>query len=99
MHNIAQSIYLLSDGCRSFTEHAINGLEADEKRIHQFLHGSLMLVTALSPVIGYDKCSEIAHKAYHDGSSLKEAAVALGYLSAEEFDSNIDPEKMAKPHG
>lgn len=94
IYNLCQSIYLLSDGCRSFTTHAINGLQANEKRIRELLQGSLMLVTALSPIIGYDKAAEIAHKAFHDGTTLREACLALGYLSAEKFDEYVKPEAM-----
>lgn len=92
--NYLHSVQLLADSCRMFTEFCVVGLQADEKKIHHFLHHSLMLVTALSPVIGYDKSSEIAHKALHEGTSLKEAALALGYLSAAEFDQYVVPEAM-----
>ena len=99
IYNYVQSATLLSDSCALFKEFCIDGLQADKKKIDYFLHNSLMLVTALNPVIGYDKSSEIAHKALHDNSSLKEAAVALGYLTAEEFDRNVKPEEMTHPHG
>lgn len=94
IHNFLQSVRLLADGCISFHEHCVNGIVADTNRIDQLMRNSLMLVTALNPHIGYDKAAEIAKKAYHDNSSLKEAAVALGYLSAEQFDSWVIPEKM-----
>lgn len=94
IYNLIQSIYLLSDTCRSFTEHCVIGIEANKSKIDYYLKNSLMLVTALNPVIGYDKAAKIAKKAYHDESSLKEACLALGYLSAEEFDKAVDPKKM-----
>ena len=94
IHNFLQSIRLLADGCISFNEHCASGITADTDRIDQLMRNSLMLVTALNPHIGYDKAAEIAKKAYRDNSSLKEAAVALGYLSVEQFDSWVIPEKM-----
>jgi fumarate hydratase class II len=94
IHNLLHSVRLLSDSCRSFTEFAIHGLQADEKRIATYVADSLMLVTALSPVIGYDKAAKIAHHAHHHGTSLKEACLALQYLSAEEFDKAVRPEDM-----
>lgn len=97
VHNFIHSIRLLSDGCRSFTEHAIKGLKANEAEIKAMVNRSLMLVTALSPIIGYDKAAKIAHKAYHDGTTLREACLALGYLSGEEFDRNVKPEEMVHP--
>jgi fumarate hydratase class II len=99
IHNYIQSATLLADSCLLFKEFCIDGLQADKKKIDYFLKNSLMLVTALSPVIGYDKSSEIAHKALHDDSSLKEAALALGYLTAAEFDQYVKPEEMTHPHG
>jgi fumarate hydratase class II len=94
IYNLIQSIYLLSDTCRSFTEHCAVGIEANLLVIDHYLQNSLMLVTALNPVIGYDKAAKIAKKAYTDNSSLKAACLALGYLSEEEFDTAIDPKKM-----
>ena len=94
IHNFLQSVRLLADGCISFNEHCAVGITADTQRIDQLMRNSLMLVTALNPHIGYDKAAEIAKKAYHDNSSLKEAAVALGYLSVDQFDSWVIPEKM-----
>lgn len=95
--NLLHSIRLLTDSCHSFREFAIEGLEADEAKIKHYVDDSLMLVTALNPVIGYDKAAEIAKKAYQDGSSLKEAAVALGHLSAEQFDEHVKPADMIHP--
>jgi fumarate hydratase class II len=97
IHNLLHSVRLLSDSCRSFTEFAIHGLQADEKRIATYVADSLMLVTALSPVIGYDKAAKIAHHAHHHGTSLKEACLALQYLSAEDFDKAVKPEDMIAP--
>lgn len=96
--NYIQSATLLSDSCLLFKEFCVDGLQADKKKIDYFLKNSLMLVTALSPIIGYDKASEIAHKALHDDSNLKEAALALGYLTSDEFDRYVKPEEMTHPH-
>jgi fumarate hydratase, class II len=92
--NFLNSVRLLADACRSFTDHCVHGLELNCQRIDQNLKNSLMLVTALSPKIGYDKAAEIAHKAHHENLSLREAALALGYLSGEEFDAIVRPEDM-----
>ena len=94
IYNLIQSIYLLSDASRSFTEHCVHGLKANLGQIKQYLQNSLMLVTALNPVIGYDKAAKIAKKAHTDGLTLKEAALALGYLTAEQFDAAVKPENM-----
>jgi fumarate hydratase class II len=94
IHNLLHSVRLLADSCHSFTEYAVKGLYANELKIKQHLNDSLMLVTALNPVIGYDKSAKIAHKAHHDNLRLREACVALGYLSGEEFDKAVDPSKM-----
>ena len=96
-YNIIQSIRLLADACDSFRIHAVDGIEANEERIHSNLYNSLMLVTALNPHIGYDKAAEVAKKAYKDNSSLREAIIGLGYLSGEDFDRLVQPEKMIKP--
>jgi len=94
IYNLIQSIYLLADACRSFNEHCAEGIEANKNKIDSYVENSLMLVTALNPVIGYDKAAQIAKKAYKDNSSLKEACLALGFLTAEEFDKALDPKKM-----
>lgn len=94
IHNLLHSIRLLSDACHSFTAFAIEGLAANENKIRKYLERSLMLVTALSPVIGYDKAAQIAHKAHHDETSLKEACLALGYLDEATFDKSVKPETM-----
>jgi fumarate hydratase class II len=97
IHNFLHSVRLLADACHSFTEHCAIGIEVDRKQVDQYVQKSLMLVTALSPVVGYDKAAEIAHTAHVDGSSLREAAVKLGYLSADDFDKWVKPENMTHP--
>jgi fumarate hydratase class II len=97
IHNFLNSVRLLSDACRSFTDHCIVGMELDHVRIRENVANSLMLVTALTPKIGYDKAAEIAHKAHHDHSSLRAAALKLGYLTEKEFDELVRPEKMTHP--
>ena len=93
-HNMLQSIRLLADGMLSFDAHCAVGIEPESARIAELLERSLMLVTALNPHIGYDKAAAIAKKAHQDGSSLREAAIASGYLSAAEFDAWVVPAKM-----
>lgn len=97
--NVMQSIKVLADSCNSFTDFLVAGLKPDREQINAFLHRSLMLVTALTPVIGYDKAAQIAHLAQAQGLTLKEAALQLGYISAEDFDRLVDPHKMAYPGG
>jgi fumarate hydratase, class II len=97
IYNLLHSIRLLADSCRSFTHYAILDLQANKQKINEYVTESLMLVTALNPVIGYDKAAKIAHKAYVDGTSLKEACLALGFLTSEEFDAAVQPAKMANP--
>lgn len=94
IHSLLQSIRLLSDGCRSFRQHCIEGLVPDVERMQQLLDNSLMLVTALNPVIGYDQAAEIAKKAYAEGTSLKAAAMSLGYLDEQAFDQAVRPQDM-----
>lgn len=94
IRNLLRSTHLLTDGCRSFTEHFLEGLEANREQIAKTLERSLMLVTALRGKIGYDKAAAIALKAYHDNTTLKEAALSLGYLTGEEFDAMVVPEAM-----
>ena len=96
--NVLQSIDIISDSCKSFTDYLVRGLKVNEKQIDRFLTSSPMLVTALSPVIGYDKASEIAHLAMEKEISLKEACLELGYVSSEEFDRIVDTYRMAHPH-
>jgi fumarate hydratase class II len=97
IHNFLNSVRLLSDACCSFTDHCVVGMELDHARIRENVANSLMLVTALTPKIGYDKAAEIAHKAHHDHSSLRAAALKLGYLTEKEFDELVRPEKMTHP--
>jgi fumarate hydratase, class II len=96
-YNVLQSIRLLADAARSFADKCVIGIEADRARIDDLLHRSLMLVTALNPRIGYDNAAKVAKKAHTDGTTLKEAAIALGLLTAEEFDELVRPEKMLGP--
>jgi len=93
-HNFLQSVRLLADGMASFNEHCAAGIEPNRERIAELVARSLMLVTALNPHIGYDKSAQIAKKAHKEGSSLREAALALGYVTAEEFDAWVKPENM-----
>jgi fumarate hydratase class II len=97
IYNLLQSVRLLGDGCRSFGENCVAGIEANEQVIKSHVEKSLMLVTALNPYIGYDKAAQIAKHAHEHGTTLKEAAVALDILSAEEFDRLVVPEKMTGP--
>jgi fumarate hydratase, class II len=96
-YNVMQSVALMTDACRTFREFAVDGLQPDLAQIQRHLDNSLMLVTALSPVIGYDKAADVAKKAHKEGSTLKEAALALGYLSEDEFDASVRPEDMTHP--
>ena len=95
--NYLRSVHLLADACESFDEHCARGIEPDLERIREHVSRSLMLVTGLAPRLGYDKAAEIAKKAHKDGSTLKEAALALGHVTAEEFDRDVRPEKMTGP--
>src|SRR5262245_48279859 len=97
IHAFLQSARLLADGCRSFEEHCARGIRPNQARIRALLEGSLMLVTALSPHIGYDKAAEIAKKAHREGRTLREAALALGYVSARDFDRWVRPADMTGP--
>ena len=97
IYNLLQSIRLLADSCRSFNDHCVVGIEPNKTQIEKHLKGSLMLVTALNPHIGYDNAAKVAKKAYQDNSTLKEAAAALNLLKPEEFDEKVRPEKMIGP--
>jgi fumarate hydratase, class II len=94
IRNFLHSARLLSDACRTFREFCVEGLGADRERIEDLVHRSLMLVTALAPRIGYDKAAEIAKKAHHEGTTLREAALSLGYLTEAEYDEMVVPEQM-----
>jgi len=94
---LLQSIRLLGDAARSFTDKCVVGIDANRPRIDELLENSLMLVTALAPRIGYDKAAEIAKRAHADGTTLKAAALSLGYVSAANFDDWVRPELMTQP--
>jgi fumarate hydratase class II len=93
-YNFLQSARLLADGMRSFEEHCVRGITPNRERIAELVDRSLMLVTALSPHIGYDKAAEIAKKAHHEGSTLKQAAIALAYVTSAEFELWVKPKMM-----
>jgi fumarate hydratase class II len=97
VRNVLHSTRILTDACRTFREFAIEGLQPNRERIAELVGSSLMLVTALSPKIGYDKAAEIAKKAHHEGTTLKEAALSLGYLTEAEYDEAVIPERMTGP--
>ena len=97
IYNLLQSIRLLADSCRSFNDHCVVGIEPNKTQIEKHLNGSLMLVTALNPHIGYDNAAKVAKKAYQENTTLKESAMALGLLTADEFDEKVRPEKMTGP--
>jgi fumarate hydratase class II len=94
IYNFLHSVRLLTDACRSFREHCVDGMEIDRDRIEAYVKNSLMLVTALAPKIGYDKAAEIAKKAHHEKLSLRESTLKLGYLTEKDFDELVCPEKM-----
>ena len=98
IHNITQSLRILADGCTNFRKFLVEGTEPNLKKIGEYVERSLMLVTALSPVIGYDKSSQIAHYAMDRDLTLKAAALELGFVSEAEFDRVVDPTKMVKPY-
>jgi fumarate hydratase class II len=95
--NVLRSIALLSDAAESFTRNCVAGIEPDRARIAELVERSLMLVTALAPSIGYDAAAKVARKAHADGTTLREAAAALGLVDAEEFDRIVRPEAMLGP--
>jgi fumarate hydratase class II len=96
--NLAQSITLMTDGCTNFRRFLVEGTQPNHKKIKEYVDRSLMLVTALAPVIGYDKASKIAHHAMDNDLTLKQAALQLGFVSEEEFDRVVDPAKMVRPY-
>ena len=98
IYNVTDSITLLAEGCTNFRKFLVEGTQPNEKRIREYLDRSLMLVTALSPVIGYDKASRIAHYAMDNDLTLKEAALRLGFVTEELFDRVVDPAKMVRPY-
>ena len=97
LHNVLTSAELLADGCNSFDEHCAKGIEPDDERIREHMENSLMLVTALNPHIGYEKAARIARTAYLENISLREAALKLGLVTAEQFDAWVRPEEMTRP--
>ncbi|MGO4714515.1 class II fumarate hydratase [Bradyrhizobium sp. 2TAF24] len=96
-HCMLQSIGLLADAARSFTDHCVSGIRADETRIHELMQRSLMLVTALAPKIGYDNAAKVAKTAHANGTTLREEAVRLGFVTPAEFDQLVQPDKMTQP--
>ena len=94
IHNVLQSVRLLTDGMASFDRHCVAGIEPNRDRIAELVNRSLMLVTALNPHIGYDKAAQIAKKAHKENLSLRESALALGYLTEEQFDQWVVPTRM-----
>jgi fumarate hydratase class II len=96
--NVTHSITIMTDGCTNFRKFLVEGTRPNVKKINEYVERSLMLVTALAPVIGYDKASKIAHYAMDNDLTLKAAALALGFVTAAEFDRVVDPRKMVKPH-
>jgi fumarate hydratase class II len=92
-----QSIRLLADASQSFAEHCVAGIKADTKRIDELMQRSLMLVTALAPTIGYDNAAKVAKTAHARGTTLREEAVRLGFVSAADFDRLVQPERMTRP--
>ncbi len=97
LHNLLESIQLIADACRSFEERCARGIEPNEPRIREHLQASLMLVTALTPHIGYEKAANISLAAHHEGTTLREAALKLGYLTGEQFDQWVNPANMTHP--
>jgi fumarate hydratase class II len=97
IHNLIHSITILADGCTNFRKFLVEGTRPNLRKLKESVERSLMLVTALTPVIGYDKASEIAHYAMEKDLTLRAAALELGYVSAEEFDRVVDPAKMVGP--
>jgi fumarate hydratase class II len=96
--NVTHSIEILGDGCVNFRRYLVEGTRPNRKRIDEYVERSLMLVTALAPIIGYDKASQIAHYALHHDLTLKQAALRLRYVTEEEFDRIVDPAKMVAPY-
>jgi fumarate hydratase class II len=98
IYNVLQSIRLIADGAVSFTDNCIIGIEANREHIADLMGRSLMLVTALAPKIGYDNATKVAKTAHKNGTTLKEEAVRLGFVTAEEFDAVVRPQDMIAPH-
>ena len=97
IHNILQSIEIMSDSAKTFALYCVKGIKADKKRIADLLNNSLMLVTALAPKIGYDKAASIAKSAYKNGTTLKEEVIKAGLIGEKEYNKIMDPINMTKP--
>jgi fumarate hydratase class II len=97
IYNVMQSIALMTDACRGFREFCVEGLQPDYAQIERHLTNSLMLVTALNPIIGYDNAAKVAKKAHQEGTTLREAALSLELLTPEQFDAAVRPEDMTHP--
>ena len=97
IYNFLHSVTLITDACHGYVEYMVNGIQVDRAKVDWYVKNSLMLVTALAPKVGYDKAAQIAHTAHVEHSSLREAALKLGYLTGEEFDQLVKPEKMTHP--
>jgi fumarate hydratase class II len=97
IYNFLHSVTLITDACHGYVEYMLKGIEVNHAKVKGHLNNSLMLVTALAPKVGYDKCAKIAHSAHVEHTSLREAAIKLGYLTGEEFDEWVRPEKMTRP--
>ena len=96
IYNFLHSVTLIADACHGYVEYMIKGIEVDRAKVDWYVKNSLMLVTALAPKVGYDKAAKIAHTAHVEHTSLREAALKLGYLTGEEFDQLMKPEKMTE---
>jgi len=97
IHNILQSIHIMSDSVKSFAKFCVSGLKADKKRIKNLLDNSLMLITALSPVLGYDNAAKIAKRALKNNTTLKEEVIKTGLISEKQYHKIVDPKKMVRP--
>jgi len=97
IYNFLHSVTLITDACHGYVEYMLKGIEVDRAKVDWYVKNSLMLVTALAPKVGYDKAAQIAHTAHVEHTSLREAALKLGYLTGEEFDQLMKPEKMTRP--
>jgi fumarate hydratase class II len=95
--NYLHSVELLADVCNSFVEHCVQGIEVNREQVDKYVKNSLMLVTALTPKIGYDNAAKVAHMAHHENISLRDAAIKLGFLTGEEFDAQVRPQDMTHP--
>jgi fumarate hydratase class II len=97
IYNFLHSVTLITDACHGYVDYMIKGMEVDRAQVDKNLKNSLMLVTALTPKIGYDRAAKIAHTAHVEHSNLREAALKLGYVTGEEFDELMKPERMTRP--